>query len=130
KEIDVFLNTKPDIHKILCIGEENEISALEASLTETYAGLSIYKSKDTYLEIMAPDVSKSNAVHHLAAYYNMELDDIMAIGDNFNDLDMLISVGLGIAMGNAPEMIKQSADEITLSNNANGLVKVLDKYFG
>lgn len=129
KEIDMFLNTKPDIHKILCIGNKHEISKIEALLTETYEKLSIYKSKDDYLEIMAPNVSKANAMHHLADYYNIKTDDMIAIGDNFNDLDMLAAAGLGIAMGNAPELIKQSADEITLSNNENGLAKVIDKYF-
>ncbi|KIO55507.1 hypothetical protein B4064_3758 [Caldibacillus thermoamylovorans] len=53
----------------------------------------------------------------------------MAIGDNFNDMDMLKYAGLGVAMGNAPEEVKKIADEVTLSNNEDGLKHILQKYF-
>lgn len=53
----------------------------------------------------------------------------MAIGDNFNDMDRLKYADLGVAMGNAPEEIKKIADEVTLSNNEDGLKHILQKYF-
>ncbi|MDQ0413442.1 HAD hydrolase family protein [Mesobacillus stamsii] len=54
---------------------------------------------------------------------------IMAIGDNFNDMDMLTYAGLGVAMGNAPDEVKKIADEVTLSNDQDGLKYILQKHF-
>ncbi|MEE6039550.1 HAD hydrolase family protein, partial [Avibacterium paragallinarum] len=55
--------------------------------------------------------------------------DIIAFGDNFNDLDMLQYVGLGIAMGNSPEEIKRIAKQITVSNDKDGIAFSLNKLF-
>ena len=48
--------------------------------------------------------------------------------DNYNDIEMLEYAGLGVAMGNAPDIVKDKADMITDSNDNDGLVKVIDKY--
>ncbi|MNI87869.1 putative phosphatase [compost metagenome] len=52
----------------------------------------------------------------------------MTIGDNFNDIDMLTYAGLGIAMANAPDEVKRYADDVTLSNDKDGLKYSLEKY--
>ncbi|WP_277813894.1 HAD hydrolase family protein [Mesobacillus subterraneus] len=59
----------------------------------------------------------------------MTNQEIMAIGDNFNDMDMLTYAGLGVAMGNAPDEVKKIADEVTLSNDQDGLKYILQKHF-
>jgi len=51
-----------------------------------------------------------------------------AIGDNFNDIDMIKYAGLGVAMGNAPLEVKQAADVITSTNDNDGIVQVIEKY--
>ena len=53
----------------------------------------------------------------------------MAIGDNFNDMDMIEYAGIGVAMGNAPDEVKAVADEVTLSNDEDGLKYTLEKHF-
>ncbi len=50
------------------------------------------------------------------------------MGDNYNDIDMLKYAGLGVAMGNAPEEVKQAADFVTLSNEEDGVAAALEKY--
>lgn len=54
---------------------------------------------------------------------------MIAFGDNFNDLDMLEYVGLGVAMGNAPDEIKQAANVVTTTNNEDGLALILEEKF-
>ncbi|MDK2836759.1 MAG: hypothetical protein PWP21_1536, partial [Thermosediminibacterales bacterium] len=53
---------------------------------------------------------------------------IIAVGDNFNDLAMIEYAGLGVAMGNAPESVKQKANFVTDSNDENGIVKVVKQF--
>jgi hydroxymethylpyrimidine pyrophosphatase-like HAD family hydrolase len=60
--------------------------------------------------------------------FHIQKNDIIAIGDNFNDIDMIQYAGLGVAMGNAPEQVKQIANEITLSNDDNGVAWIIQKY--
>lgn len=60
----------------------------------------------------------------------MTTEQAVAFGDNFNDLDMLENVGLGVAMANAPEAIKAAANRVTASNNEDGIALVLNEVFG
>ncbi len=53
---------------------------------------------------------------------------MVAIGDNFNDLEMLRFAGLGVAMGNAPEPVKQAAKMVTASNDEDGVAQVLEQH--
>ena len=57
----------------------------------------------------AKHVSKEQALHEIAQHYQVPLEEVMTIGDNFNDLPMLRLAGLGVAMGNAPETVKTEA---------------------
>ncbi len=115
------------IHKLLCMGNKSEIEALESSLVGRFAGIKVYKSKDTYLEIMNFKASKSKAMKILGDIYHISMKDTIAFGDNYNDIDMLQSAGLGVAMGNAPEDVKKAADIIALSNDEDGVFHVIDK---
>jgi len=116
-------------NKVLCMGKEEEIESLESSLKNACDGeLTIYRSKPTYLEIMHHTVTKTSAIRFLQRKFNLKQHQIIAVGDNFNDIDMLQYAGLGVAMANAPEQVKQIANEITLSNDNNGVAKVIQKY--
>ena len=124
-----FIEDNHDIHKCLCMGEPQIINLIEIELKAKFPDLSIYKSKDTYLEIMSGNASKSNAIKKLERLYDITSQEVLAFGDNFNDIDMLKYAGLGVAMGNAPDEVKIIADEVTLSNDEDGLKYTLNKYF-
>jgi Cof subfamily protein (haloacid dehalogenase superfamily) len=116
-------------NKVLCMGKEEEIESLERSLkNDCGEELTIYRSKPTYLEIMHHTVTKTSAIRFLQEKFNLEQNQIIAVGDNFNDIDMLQYAGLGVAMGNAPEQVKRIANKITSSNDDNGVAKVIQKY--
>ncbi|WP_068621305.1 Cof-type HAD-IIB family hydrolase [Paenibacillus tuaregi] len=122
-------DTPPFIHKLLCMGHPEAIASLETELKIRYPEITIYKSKPTYLEVMASHVLKSSAIDILTRAYGVTREEIIAFGDNYNDIDMLQFAGLGVAMGNAPDEVKAAADVITSSNDEDGLKAVLEMYF-
>ncbi len=125
--IKSILNNK-EVHKILCMGNPEAISELGGKLKKKYPELSVYKSKDTYLEIMDGSASKSNAIKVLCKSMNIEIEDSISFGDNYNDIDMLKVTGKGYAMGNALDDVKREADYITLDNDKDGIAEVLKNY--
>jgi Cof subfamily protein (haloacid dehalogenase superfamily) len=88
----------------------------------------ITKSKPNFLEIMHPEGTKGNALRYLAKHYNCPMEATIAIGDSWNDHDMVEIAGLGVAMANAVEPLKLIADFITTSNNQDGVKLVIDQY--
>jgi Cof subfamily protein (haloacid dehalogenase superfamily) len=80
------------------------------------------------IEITKKDVSKGKAVKKLAEYYGIKREEIIAIGDSENDLSMIKYAGVGIAMGNAMEIVKKNADYITDTNDNDGVAKAIIKY--
>lgn len=117
-------------NKILIAGDATKILAIEANLLQLHGDrLNIYKSQPRYLEIMHPAASKAKAILFLMDKYGLQQQEIIAIGDNYNDKGMIEFAGLGIAMGNAPDEIKAVADYITDTNNNDGVAKALQHFF-
>ncbi|OPJ56649.1 Cof-type HAD-IIB family hydrolase [Clostridium chromiireducens] len=113
-------------NKILCMSKPEEINFLKENIKGI--NLNIYPSKPTYLEIMPTKASKTSAINCLQKKYNIVRSEIITMGDNYNDIDMLEYAGIGVAMGNAPEEVKIHADDITLTNDENGVAEALIKY--
>ena len=97
--------------------------SLSFSLTKTPA----YPEVD-FINVLAPGVSKGRALQALASHLGISLTEIMAIGDGPNDVSLLSSAGLGIAMGGAPDELKAVADYITLDVDHNGLAAAVNKF--
>lgn len=85
----------------------------------------ITSSHETNIEINSTQATKGLAVSALANQLNIDLIDVMALGDNLNDLSMISSVGLGVAMGNASSAVKTIAKYTTDSNLNNGVAKAI-----
>lgn len=85
-------------------------------------------SRPVFLEFFDSRVSKAVAMEKLGEHFNIKREEMIAIGDGFNDLPMIEYAGLGIAMGNAPEAIKAKANYVTLSNDEDGIAQALDKF--
>lgn len=99
------------------------------TLKESFPMLSVYYGTLCYnLEINASDAEKGNALCFLCDYLGIPMEDTIAFGDSTNDISLLCASGNGVAMKNAiPEVLKV-ANEITLSNNEDGVAKCLEKY--
>lgn len=116
------------VHKILCMGEPHLISELESELNGSFLDVSCYRSKDTYLEITSNNASKVLAIKALETYFSVKPEEVMAIGDNFNDMAMIQYAGTGIAMGNAPQQVKDASDFVTKSNDQDGMKLALETF--
>ena len=113
-------------NKILIAGDKELIKEIEQKLIDLHGkNLNIYKSQATYLEVMSPDASKAKAITLIIDKYGINKNEIIAIGDNYNDKGMIEFAGTGVAMGNAPEEIKLIADYVTDTNNNDGVAKAL-----
>lgn len=130
---DFIRDEKTLVHKLLLIDNTDTIQKLQKTLSSIdFPQTDFYLSKDNYLEVTHNQVSKKQALLELANYYQLPLTSIMTLGDNYNDIPMIETAGLGIAMGNAPRDVKTCAKAVTDSNEQNGVSKaiklhVLDK---
>lgn len=118
-------------HKVMCMGEEGLIANLYSKLSQMFfEDLHVYRSRPTYLEIAPKTVSKAIALKSLMKErFNADLSHVMAFGDNYNDIDMIRSAGLGIAVGNAIQEVKDVAKEITLASKEDGVAIAIEKHF-
>ena len=77
------------------------------------------------IEINAPDATKGQALSFLTSYLKLKREDTIAFGDGTNDISMIRQAGLGVAMGNSAPEVLDAADEITDTNDQDGIAKVL-----
>ncbi len=115
------------VNKILCICNPKKIVEIEERLKEAFPSYSIVKSSDILLEIMENGISKADAVHTLCSLWDIPLENAVAFGDNYNDVEMLEAVGYGFLMGNAPDELKQRIKAYTCDNNNDGIYYALLK---
>ncbi|OCT11996.1 hydrolase [Paenibacillus pectinilyticus] len=94
-----------------------------------YGDLRMIRSGELFIDVMSPEANKGNALKALAATLEIEPQEIVAIGNYYNDLEMMAFAGLGIAVENSPNDVKEAADAVTLSNNDNGVHEAIRKYF-
>ena len=82
-----------------------------------------------YTEISSTQVNKWQAIKYLLPILQINPEDVIAIGDNINDKEMIEYAGLGVCMGQSTPVIKEISDMITDSNNEDGVAKILEKIY-
>lgn len=116
-------------NKILIVSTPDAVRKMQKTLLAQYGNtLNICSSKPSYLEIMNSAASKTNAIKFLLNIFNLKQEEIIVIGDNYNDKEMIEFGGMGIAMGNAPDEVKAAANFVTDTNNNDGVHKALVKF--
>ena len=117
------------LNKILVIDHNTElIEKLIKELQLKYPQLYVVKSQPIFCEIANKKATKGNAIKFLAEKYGFTENEVLAIGDQNNDIEMVVTAGVGVAMGNGTEDIKAKADYITDTVLNNGFVKAIDKF--
>ncbi len=113
--------------KVAGIGEESTLREKRRELERIFDGkLYVAQSSFDIIELLHPEVSKGNALSVIATDLHIKPEEIVAFGDNHNDIGMLQLAGLGVAMGNAHEEVKVAADYVTLSNAEDGVAVVIE----
>jgi len=118
-------------HKVMCMGDKEYIDEVVVALQKKFSKeLHLYRSKDTYLEIANKNISKLTGIEELLAskYPKFTLENCIAFGDNYNDLEMLSAVKVGVAVGNAKEEVLEIANFIADVNKNDGVAKTISKY--
>ena len=122
-------NLKTGANKLLLMAEPEQITwVMERLKKRQDIQVEMYRSKDTYLEIMPRGVGKMATVLELCKFYNITAQQVLAAGDNDNDMDMLRAAGVGAAMGNAAAHVKACGDFVTKSNDEDGVSYVIEKF--
>ena len=117
--------------KVTLFAESAILDQVMEDLPSLVAPLSVqcFRSGPYYIDLMHIESSKGLTLRYLADELKMAPDNLIAIGNYFNDLDMIRFAGVGIAMENAPFEVKDAADYVTGSNNHQGVKKALERYF-
>lgn len=118
--------------KVLALCDDTDIiDTVLGSLRQQYTPAELYltKSVATFFEATHPLVNKGVAVRYLAEeMLGLEPTNVMTIGDNFNDVEMLEYAGIGVAMGNAPEAVKAIAQWVAPSVELDGAAVAIEKF--
>ncbi len=125
------LDQGPDPTKVLALSPDRQLTRdLLEKLRQRYCAQEAYltTSVSTFLEVAHPDVNKGNAVRHLAEQQlGLRPEQVMFVGDNFNDLEAIAYAGLGVAMGDAPEPVKAIAQWVAPSVAEDGAARAIEQ---
>lgn len=118
------------INKMLAIDfdDENKVTMWKDYLATKYPDLHIVKSTPYFCEICHGQATKACAVNFLKEYWELDTSEVLAIGDQNNDIELLSAGGIKVAMGNATDELKAVADYITDTVNHNGFVTAVEKF--
>ena len=118
-----------NIVKIMYIDEPEVLdAAIEKLPKEIYEKYYVAKSTPYFFEIINKNGNKGVGLKALADHLNVSKDEVIAVGDAGNDLAMIEYAGLGVAMGNATDEVKEASSFITKSNKEDGVAYVIEKF--
>lgn len=107
--------------KILIMGDPARVRQLYDDLNRQARHISAAFSKPSYCEITGSGITKVTGLSQVCQSLNVPASAVVAVGDNFNDIDMLRFAGLGVAMRNAPPQVQAVADRVIGSNDEDGV---------
>ena len=130
KAVDIEKLPNPfKINKIVLSRPSEELDEIIPMIPKQYHEyFNIYKSQSHILEVLPLNVDKGNAMRIVGEMLGLEKSQIMGIGDQENDFTLVEQAGLGVAMGNAIEKVKDVADYITKTNDENGVAYAIRKF--
>src|SRR5690625_964697 len=120
-----------DDHSWSKIGYGNLTESVKSellSVLEKDNQLEVTSSSLTNIEVNKRGVNKANAIRSICKRLNLSMNEVMAVGDSLNDLKMIEQAGLGVAVKNAQQIIIESADYVTATNNNHGVAKAIENF--
>ena len=117
------------VNKCLMMADGEYLAKVEEKMKQRFPDLMFYRSEPFFLEIMPQGIDKATSLQQLLDLLGYQREDLACCGDGFNDLTMIQFAGLGVAMENAQEPVKQAADFITHSNDMDGIAHMISVCF-
>ena len=120
---------KINIYKIEILSDDKEGIKYSKECIKQYSEYDFFNSiADNYLEVYRRSSTKAQGILKALEFLNIPIENSYAFGDGENDIEMLSTVGMGIAMGNAREKVKESADKITETVHNDGVAVGIERY--
>lgn len=127
--IDFYSNNTMELYKVnLYLNSDEEREEVRKELIPFEDEFEIVHSVGYTLELSKKGINKGNGLKYLCDYLGVDIKDTIAIGDSENDLAAIKTAGLGIAMANAQDSVKEAADVIVASNLEDGCKEAIEKY--
>ncbi len=124
-----LLSFIPDfVTEVALVGREGAIERIVSKLENASIVKSTSRDGEVFYEILGPGCSKAEALSFLEDHFKVEPDEVMFIGDGYNDLEIMESVGIPVAMGNAPEEVKRMAKWVTSTNEECGVARAIERF--
>ncbi|WP_162927669.1 Cof-type HAD-IIB family hydrolase [Bacillus sp. Y1] len=120
--------TEPVVKAMMLAHPDILVNVEQTLVKEVGKEVSVFRSKPFFLEFTALNVTKGTSLHQLTQKLGIKAEEVIAIGDSYNDITMIEFAGLGVAMGNAPDAIKEIANHVTETNNNDGVAKVVEDF--
>ena len=116
--------------KVLLPNDPEALDPVEARFKEVFQGrANMYRSKPYFFEVMPREADKGFALERVATLHGFRQEEVMAIGDSWNDEGMLRWVGVGVAMANGAEVIRRLADWVTTrGHDEDGVAEAVDRF--
>jgi hypothetical protein len=117
-----------EIYKILVLDEESKLDQFQKTIPQEFLDdYTIFKSAGHLIEFVHKLGSKGNALESISSALGIKQEEIIALGDEENDISMIQFAGMGIAMENGKAQVKKAAKAITLSNKLDGVAAAINK---
>ncbi len=131
---DVWRNKMPEdlsSQKWLKFGFYIEEDDIRESILKELRNKGLFEISNSSLkniEVNALGINKAKGLQKVCSLLGISMENVMAVGDSLNDIAMITEAGLGIAMGNAQETVKEAADDITGTNDESGVAQAIQKW--
>lgn len=132
---DIIMKEKDSIYStVIKLKDYKKSSEFVSKINKNYQNITAYLMQDsfsdkTWLDLMPKNNNKANNVKLLVSMLKLNIEEVIAFGDGLNDIGLLETVGIGVAMGNALPGVKEKARYITDSNDEDGIYKFLKEHF-
>ena len=124
---EVVENSELKVLKVFAMGQRHDPAlALAKQELNNIAGLHVTSSGANNIEVNHIDAHKGASLKKMTDKLGIAMQDVAALGDNFNDVSMLQAAGLSIAMANGEAAVKQIAKQVTVANTQNGVAHAID----
>lgn len=125
-----FSRLRDRVDKIVGVSDDHDLLVeIEFEIRRDMAGsATVARSQPYYLDITALDGNKGDGLKALAAQFGTPLDAVAVLGDQNNDLPMFALAGLSVAMGQAPQNVREAADHVARSNDDDGVADAIERF--
>lgn len=131
KEVENFpVYFKKPFNKCLLTGEPEHLREVLDNVRKRFEGrLNIFLSEEFFIEVLPDNVHKAAALESFIHKLGVDRKELICIGDGANDITMIEYAGMGVAMANSNPLLIDKADYITDSNDNNGVLKAIKRFF-